>query len=148
MSAYLHKSFILTIISLIRRLLQLGRIRKSKLVLPLTKLCSSHNPSFKCSYFHDLDKFGKLCSCLVPYEVIRFTKIWVWWVGLWIKFGKTWYHTRVQVLFKVIVWSFELGCIHVICVCLFLLPFQQWSKILHLFFGWVPPRLPWIFLWV
>lgn len=71
--AYLHKSFILTIISLIRRLLQLGRIRKSKLVLPLTRLCSSHNPSFKCSYFHDLDKFGKLCSCLVPYAVIRFT---------------------------------------------------------------------------
>jgi hypothetical protein len=44
--------------SLIGRLLQLGRIRKFGFVLPLSRFYSSHNTKFKCSCFHDLDKFG------------------------------------------------------------------------------------------
>jgi hypothetical protein len=61
-AACLHKNFILKKASFIMRLLQLGRIKKSKLVLLLSKFCSFHNTKFKCSCFHDLDKFGDCAS--------------------------------------------------------------------------------------
>jgi len=50
--------FALKITSLIKRLLQLRSIRMFGLVLPFSKFCSFHNTRFKCSFFHDLDKFG------------------------------------------------------------------------------------------
>jgi hypothetical protein len=60
--ACLRKNFILKKASFIMRLLQLGRIRKFKLVLLLSEFCSFHNTKFKCSCFHDLDKFGDCAS--------------------------------------------------------------------------------------
>ncbi len=32
--------------------------------------------SFKCSCFHNLDKFDQLWLCFVSYDVMRFTEIW------------------------------------------------------------------------
>jgi hypothetical protein len=60
--ACLHKSFIFTIPSFTKRLLPC-------LVLPLNKFYCSHNPSLKCSCFHDMDKSNELQLCLVPYEI-------------------------------------------------------------------------------
>jgi hypothetical protein len=40
------------------KLLQLERIKKSELVLFLSRFYSFHNKKFKCFYFCDLDKFG------------------------------------------------------------------------------------------
>jgi hypothetical protein len=44
------------------RLLQLARIGKSGLVLLLSRFYSFHNTKFKCSCFHDMDKFGDYAS--------------------------------------------------------------------------------------
>jgi hypothetical protein len=63
--ACLRKNFILKKASFIMRLLQLGRIRKFKLVLLLSEFCSFHNTKFKCSCFHDLDKFGDCAWFLI-----------------------------------------------------------------------------------
>jgi len=57
-----HKSFIYKKNSLIMKLLQLERIRKSELVLLLSRFFSFHNTKFKCFYFRDLDKFGDYAS--------------------------------------------------------------------------------------
>ncbi len=86
MFACLHKDFILKIISISKRLSQLGKIIKSKFVLPLKMFHSFHNPSVKYSCSHDLDKLNELWLCLVPYRVFQFINIWVWWVEFWIAF--------------------------------------------------------------
>ncbi len=56
------QKFILKKVSLITRLLQLGRIAKSGLVLLLSSFSSFHNTKLNCSCFHDLDKFGDCAS--------------------------------------------------------------------------------------
>jgi hypothetical protein len=69
-----QKKLLFKKIPFIRRSSQLGRSRRWKLILPLSKL-SIH--------FLELDKFGGyLCF------IMTFTKIWMWWVGLWVAFGK------------------------------------------------------------
>jgi hypothetical protein len=62
LSTCLHKRFILKKASLIMKLLQLARIEKSRLVLLLSRFYSLHSTKFKCSCFHDLDKFGDCAS--------------------------------------------------------------------------------------
>jgi len=53
------------ITSLIKRLLQLGNIRKSRLGLLLSKFWYFHNKRFKCSCFHDLNKFSDCAWFLI-----------------------------------------------------------------------------------
>jgi hypothetical protein len=81
LSACLHKSFIFKKAFLIKRLLQLGKIKKFRLVLPLSKFYSFHITKFNCSCFHDLDKSSD-CAGDCAWFFMKFINIWVWWVGL------------------------------------------------------------------
>jgi hypothetical protein len=59
----------------IMRSSQLGKSRKCKLILSLSKLCP-------CISWNWTSLVGMYISFWL------FTKIWMWWVGLWVAFGK------------------------------------------------------------
>jgi hypothetical protein len=108
------------------KLLQLGRIRKSGLELPLSKFYFFDNTRLKCSCFHKLDK-----SSDCAWFFIRLRSL--------LTFGCDGWGLPLKVCLC-FVFRFE-----VLQQCnflsLFLLPFQQGSHILDWFFWWVPVRL-------
>ncbi len=131
--ACLHKNFLLKKDFLIKRLSQFGRIKKSRLVLPLNKLCSLHNTELKCSCFHDLDKFGDCANDCAGF-LIRLWGLLTFACDIKLVFNSSQSEYNLCLVFR-------FGFATMSLMSLFLIPFQSRSHILHWFFWWVPVRL-------
>ncbi len=87
----LHKSSLFNKTSLIKRPLLVGKSKMCKLVLPLKNGCWALINFLCFSAF--ISMIWTNIVMLSSNFIMRFTNSWVWWVGLWVAFGKVCYQT-------------------------------------------------------